>query len=338
MEKRSNINRRDFLQMAATLGIGISLYPHSSYGALPAQRKGKRIGIIGLDTSHSIEFVRTLNAPDIGDAYEGYTVTAAYPYGSREIKSSYSRIEDYTKQVKKHGVTIASSLDELLKVTDVIMLETNDGRLHKEQAKRVFEAGKTVFIDKPVAASYRDVVRIYEMAEQYKVPLFSSSTLRYVENMEMLRNGSLAGKILGADTFCPCEIEPSHPDIFWYGVHGVEMLFAVMGIGCSTVQRVHTASTDIVTGVWEDGRTGVFRGTRTGVSSFGGMAYGEKGNVPIKGYNGYEPLLHKIIDFYKTGIPPVSSKETIELYAFMEAADESKRQNGKAISLAKLEF
>ncbi len=338
MENRSNIYLRSFLQMATTFGIGISLYPHSSYGALPAQQKGKRIGIIGLDTSHSIEFVRTLNAPDISDAYEGYTVTAAYPYGSREINSSYSRIEGYTEQVKKHGVTIASSLDELLKVTDVIMLETNDGRLHKEQAKRVFEAGKTVFIDKPVAASYRDVVRIYEMAEQYKVPLFSSSTLRYVENMEMLRNGSLAGKILGADTFCPCEIEPSHPDIFWYGVHGVEMLFAVMGTGCSTVQRVHTASTDIITGIWEDGRTGVFRGTRTGVSSFGGMAYGEKGNVPIKGYNGYEPLLHKIIDFYKTGIPPVSSKETIELYAFMEAADESKRQNGKAISLAQLEF
>lgn len=338
MRNRSNINRRDFLHVAATLGIGMSLYPHLSYGTPPIQQKGKKIGIIGLDTSHSIEFVKTLNATGVGDTYRGYTVTAAYPYGSREIKSSYNRIAGYKEQVIKHGVTISSSIDDLLKVTDVIMLETNDGRLHKEQVKRIFEAGKPVFIDKPVAASFRDVIAIYEMAEQYKVPVFSSSTLRYVENMEMLRDGSLAGKILGADTFCPCEIEPSHPDLFWYGVHGVEMLFAVMGPGCSTVQRIHTPYTDIVTGVWEDGRTGTFRGTRNGVSSFGGMAFGEKENVPIKGYNGYEPLLQRIINFYKTGIPPVNPKETIEIYAFMEAADESKRQNGKGISIAELKF
>lgn len=338
MENKSNINRRNFLQTAATLGIGLSLYSRSAYAAFPTQQKGKRIGIIGLDTSHSIEFVKALNTTEAGDTYGGYTVTAAYPYGSREIKSSYSRIAGYTDQVKEYGVSICSSIADLLKVTDVIMLETNDGRLRLEQAKMIFEAGKPVFIDKPVAASYRDVIRIYELAEQYKVPVFSSSTLRYVENMEKLQNGSLIGKILGADTFSPCEIEPSHTDLYWYGVHGVEMLFAAMGPGCRTVQRTHTASTDIVTGVWEDGRVGIFRGTRNGVYAYGGMAFGEKGNAPITGYYGYQPLLQKIIDFFRTGISPVNSKETIEIYAFMEAADESKRQHGKEISLAKLKY
>jgi predicted dehydrogenase len=259
-------------------------------------------------------------------------VVAAYPYGSRDIESSFKRIPGYTDDVKKLGVEITGSIDELLNKADVILLETNDGRLHLEQALLVFKAGKPVFIDKPVAASLSDTIAIYDAAKRYKVPVFSASSLRYMETVQAVTKGKI-GKVLGADTYSPATLEKNHPDLFWYGIHGVETLFTVMGMGCKSVSRVHTDNTDIMVGVWEDGRIGTVRGTRSGQHTYGGTVYGETGDATLGPYSGYDSLLVQIIKFFQTGQPPVTPEETLEIYAFMTAADESKRNAGAPASL-----
>src|SRR5690606_37166381 len=162
-------------------------------------------------------------------------VVAAYPYGSKEIKSSAERIPGYTEEIKKMGVSIEGSISELLEKVDVVLLETNDGRLHLEQALQVFKAGKRVFIDKPIAASLKDAVAIFEASKKYNVPVFSASSLRYIKGA----NDIDKNEVVGASTYSPASIEKSHPDLFWYGVHGVETLFTVMGTGCQEVVRVH---------------------------------------------------------------------------------------------------
>lgn len=106
-----------------------------------------------------------------------------------------------------------------------------------------------------------------------------------------------------------------------------------MGTGCQQVVRIHTQGTDVVVGTWADGRIGTFRGTRTGKHEYGGTVYTQAGNVQLGLYGGYEPLLKEIIAYFETGKPPVSPEETIEIFAFMEAADESKRQGGTAVTL-----
>ena len=126
----------------------------------------------------------------------------------------------------------------------------------------------------------------------------------------------------------------NHPDFFWYGIHGIEILYAVMGKGCKELVRINSKDTDIVVGSWYDGRTGTFRGTRTGTHDYGGTAYGEKGNIVLGPFKGYDNLLDQIIAFFKSGIVPVSAEETLEIYTFMEAADESKRNAGKPIMLS----
>lgn len=290
---------------------------------------GKRIGIIGLDTSHSIAFTKVLNAAEPNPAYDGYRVVAAYPYGSKDIETSVKRIPDYIDQVKKLGVEITGSIKELLTKVDVIMLETNDGRLHLEQATEVLKSGKKMFIDKPVAASLSDAIAIYDLAKKYKTPIFSASSLRYIKGIEAIDKE----KVVGADTFSPAALEKTHPDLFWYGIHGVETLYTVMGTGCKTVTRINTPDTDIVVGIWADGRTGTFRGTRTGKHDYGGTVFTQNGNKTLGPYGGYEPLLADIIKYFQTGQVPVTPEETIEIFTFMEAADESKRQGGKQITL-----
>ncbi len=330
----SKLNRRDFLRKSAFTGISLGL---SSTAAFPSVSKklqddDVKVGIIGLDTSHSIAFTRLINDPG-DEAMKGYRVTAAYPYGSRTIESSYSRIPGYIEDIKKLGVEIVDSIQGLLNVVDVILLETNDGNLHLEQSLEVFKAGKPVFIDKPVAGSLEDAIAIYNNAEKYNVPVFSSSSLRWSKNSYELRNGELIGKILGADTYSPARIEPSHPDLFWYGIHGIESLFTVMGPGCREVVRIYHPDTDIVVGTWDDGRTGTFRGIRKGRGGYGGNAFGETGIHEIGPYEGYRQLVVEIIDFFKTGTSPVSFLETIEIFAFMEAADESKRKGGRPVEI-----
>jgi len=270
--------------------------------------------------------------PDTASRYRGYKVVAAYPQGSADIESSVKRIPGYTEEVKKLGVEIVSSVDELLKKVDFILLETNDGRPHLQQALQVIKAGKPIFVDKPVAASLTDAIAIYSAARKNGVPIFSSSSLRYMESAQEAANGKV-GKILGADTYSPATLEKTHPDLFWYGIHGVEILYTVMGSGCRELVRIHTENTDIVTGIWADGRTGSFRGTRTGTHDYGGTAYGEKGNLVLGPFKGYDNLLEQIIDFFESGKPPVTPEETLEIYTFMEAADESKRQGGKPVVL-----
>ena len=301
------------------------------YAGKQAQNSG-RVGIIGLDTSHSVAFTKSLNAAEAGVEFKGYKVVAAYPNGSKDIESSVKRIPGYTEQVKKLGVEIVGSIEELLRKVDVVLLETNDGRPHLEQAMLVLKAGKPMFIDKPVAASLKDVIAIYDAAKKYNVPIFSSSSLRYMQTVQQVVSGKV-GAVLGADTYSPATIEKTHPDFFWYGIHGVEILFSVMGTGCKQVSRVHTNDTDIVVGIWTDGRVGTFRGTRTGTHDYGGTVYGQKGDMSLGPFKGYDDLLVQIIEFFKTGKAPVSPEETLQIYAFMEAADESKRNNGAQIAL-----
>jgi predicted dehydrogenase len=264
---------------------------------------------------------------------QGVEVTAAYPYGSTMIESSASKIPEYTEQVKAMGVTIIDDIDSLIDQVDGILLETNDGTLHLDQALRVIQAKKPLFIDKPVAARLENVFRIYQTAKENKVPMFSSSALRYLKKVQEIQHGQVIGEITGASTFCPEKWEPSHTDLFWYGIHGVELLYTLMNTGCKRVKRILTDNTDLVIGVWSSDRLGTFRGDLEGRQQYGGTAFGTKGVMYVGQFEGYNALIEKIIEFFRTGISPVDDAETLELYTFMEAADVSKKRNGDWVEL-----
>jgi predicted dehydrogenase len=329
------MERRHFIKTVTAGSVGMTMSGISFPAGDFENAQRNRIGIIGLDTSHSIAFTKALNDPSAGSEFAGFRVVAAYPKGSNDIKSSVERIPGYTEEIKKFGVEIVNSIDELLNRVDVILLETNDGRIHLDQALPVLKAGKRMFIDKPIAASLTDAIAIFNASKYFNVPVFSSSSLRYLPGIKDVKNGS-AGRIIGADTYSPATIEKSHPDLFWYGIHGVEALFAVMGTGCISVTRIYTEGTDLVAGTWNDGRIGTFRGIRSGKGDYGGTAFGEKGVVDLGKYAGYNPLLEQIVVFFQSGNPPVDQNETIEIFAFMAAAEESKKKGGLPVEISKV--
>lgn len=293
-----------------------------------------RAGIIGLDTSHSPAFTKLLNGPEAGGELAGVRIVAAFPGGSPDIPESRDRVAGFTKIVQDLGVEIVDSVEDLLTKVDVVLIESVDGRPHLEYARKAIQAGKPLFVDKPVAGSLADAVELYRLANEAKIPVFSSSGLRFSGGVRGMTSDDRVGKVLGCEARSPCVIEPHHPDLFWYGIHGVETLYTIMGPGCESVTRTHTPEADVVVGVWKDGRIGTFRGLRgEHARGFGATVFGSKGVVPSGGFEGYQPLVVEIVKFFKSGKPPVSAEETLEIFAFMEAADESKRQGGQSVSL-----
>jgi hypothetical protein len=293
-----------------------------------------RIGLIGLDTSHVMAFTQLLNDPTDKNHVPGGKVVAGFKGGSPDIESSRSRVEGYAKDLsEKYGVKVVDSIEALCQEVDVVMLESVDGRPHLDQVRPVFKAGKPVFIDKPVAGSLKDAIEIYRLAKQSKVPCFSSSSYRYYDSLVKLKQTDV-GDIRSVISYGPCHLEPHHPDLFWYGVHPAEALFTILGVGCESVTRVTTPDTDVITGIWSDGRVGVLHGLRKGPLPHKVIVFGTKAAAEQSGGGDYAPLIREIMTFFQTGVAPVSAEETIELFAFMEGADESKRQGGKPVRIA----
>jgi hypothetical protein len=301
--------------------------------AAVAMAEDLRIGLIGLDTSHVIAFTKIINDPKATGPLAKVKLVAAFRGGTRDIPSSADRIDKYTETLtKEYGLKLYPTIAELCENVDAIMLESVDGRPKVRQAIPVIDAGLPLFIDKPMAGSLADVIFIFDYAKKKSVPIFSSSSLRYGKTNQAIRHGSI-GTVTRAEVHSPCSLEVHHPDLFWYGVHGCESLFTIMGTGCQSVVRRTAADGKIeVEGTWKGGRTGIFREGK----GYGGKAKGTKGESEAGGYDGYAPLVVEAVKMFQTGKVPVSAQETIEMFAFMAAADESKRRDGKPVTIKEM--
>ena len=295
-----------------------------------------RLGMIGLDTSHVVAFTKLLNDSSDKNHVPGGRVVLAYKGGSADIESSHTRVEGYAKELQdKFGVKMVDSIEELCQGVDAVLLESVDGRPHLAQARPVIQAKKRLFIDKPVAGSLRDAIEIYRLARQHQVPVFSSSSYRYYESLVAVKETPV-GDIRAVISYGPAHLEPHHPDLFWYGVHPTEALFTILGTGCESVVRMATPDTDVVTGIWSRGRSGTLVGLRQGPLPHKVTVFGTKGVAEQKGSGDYAPLVREVMKFFQTGVAPVSPEETLEIFAFMEAADESKRLGGRPVNIAEL--
>lgn len=296
-----------------------------------------KIGIIGLDTSHVTAFTQLLNDSTHKFHVPGGKVVVAFPGGSPDFDLSISRVQGFTDKLRdEHGVQIADSIEQVAELADAILLESVDGRVHLEQFAKIAPTGKPVFIDKPLAVSSADAKEIAALAAKHGNAILSTSALRYAEGLTEVLANAEKGAIIGVDTFGPMAIQPTQPGYYWYGIHSVEMAFAVLGKDCLDVTVTTNEDYDIIVGRWADGRIATVRGNRKGNNSFGAVVHREKGSQFVDVYSNPKPyyasLLERIVPLFKGEGAAIDFEETIAVIRFIEAANES-RGNGQTVAL-----
>lgn len=296
-----------------------------------------KIAIIGLDTSHAPLFAELLNNPDHPHHVRGGKVTAAYPGGSPDFELSIGRVDKFTAEVRDNsGVPIVQSIQEAAENADAILLLSVDGRVHLEQFRQIVPYGKPVFIDKPFAVTTRDAKAMYRLAQEHGIPLMSCSSVRWSEGLGRALDSADQGNIIGVDTYGPMELQSTQPGFYWYGIHAADMLYRSMGKGCKEVTVTTNADHDLAVGVWEDGRVGTLRGNRKGNRRFGALIHREQGTEHVDVYADGKPyyasMLEEVIRMFQTGAAPIDMTETLEVIAFLEAANES-RETGRTVKL-----
>jgi len=287
-----------------------------------------KIGILDFDTSHVVEFTKRLNHLNIDK--DQWVDGAQVVIGcAGESKLSPERIPGFTEQMRKMGVPLVDKPEEMIGKVDAMLIEAVDGSVHFERAKPFLEAGIPCYVDKPFATSVEQAKKIIALADKKKLPLFSSSSLRYAPEVVDFVSGK-SGKVIGAITYGPCSLHERNPGLFHYGIHAVEILYALMGPGCRQVTATHEKDVDMVTGQWADGRVASVRGTRSGVSSYGFIAFTDKGTpqVTVSTKYIYRELLKEIVKMFQTGKSPLDINVTLEIVGFIEAAYNSAMNHG----------
>ena len=295
-----------------------------------------RIGFIGTDTSHVIEFSKILNNPSNQEHVAGARIVAAYKGGSSDIVLSRTRVDKFAEELgTTWGVEIVPDIPTLCSKVDAVILESGDGRVHLQQVKPVLAAHKPVFIDKPLAATMEDALEIDRLAKAAGVPWFSSSGFRF----GVIATTMKYPDALGVSVWGPGPIEEHHHlELAWYAVHSIELLYTLMGTGCQEVTRIaggdFNSGSDLIVGRWRDGRVGTVRALRP-YGTYGAVVFRPKDVVqsPPNVRYSYAPLVKEIVAFFQTGKPPVPNEETIEIYAFMDAAQRSKEAGGKPVTM-----
>ena len=324
-----------------------------------------KVGVIGLDNYQAVAFTYLFHRATEDEDLLGIKVVCAFPGGSPDIEDSVRGLPRWIERFENEKIPLVDSIETLLTKVDAVLVMSLDGRKHLQQVTPVLKAGKPVYISRPLAASLDDAIEIFRRAREYNTPIFSCSQHRFVPGFIGMRDHPDVGKVLGCSVYGGLKTEPHHSDFFWHGVHSAETLFTIMGPGCVSVTRASTPDFDLVTGVWKDGRIGTYRAIRKGAIKYSGIVFGEKGILragnygrglpilwkppkeektsapagehwiaPQGEYMGYKGVSKEIGKFFKTGKPPVSADETIEIFAFLEAAHESKRQGGVPVKLS----
>ena len=288
-----------------------------------------KFGLLDFDTSHAVEFTKRLNhlAIDKEQFVDGGKVVIGCP---GESKLSPERIAGFTDEMKKLGVPLADKPTDMIGKVDAMLIEAVDGSVHYERARPFLEAGIPCFVDKPFACSVSDARKMIDLAAKKKLPLFSSSSLRFAPELVDFVADQKHGKILGAISYGPASLHERNPGLFHYGIHAVEVLYTLMGPGCETVTCTADKGADVTTGHWRDGRIASVRGVRAGAADYGAIAFTEKrvAQVPIGTKFIYRELLKKVVETFTTGKPPIDIAETLEIVGFIEAAFKSQNNHG----------
>lgn len=286
-----------------------------------------RIGIIGLDSSHAVEFTKILNNENHPFHVKGAKVVAATPYSSNDLPLSFERVKGFTEQVLEFNqVQLKGTVHDVVVESDALLVTSVDGRNRLGIFTELASYQKPIFIDKPLALSLQEAQSIISLSEKFGTPIMSTSSLRYAENLLKILS-QYNNDITGLYLHGPLPLQKVMPGYFWYGIHMVEVIVTVLGNNIKKVRVETNNHYEWVVIEFLDGRLATIRGDRINYQDFGALIHTTDQAFSIdlgKGKPYYASLLEKIIPFFKTGINPISSDEMLSVIHLVETINKNR--------------
>ena len=287
-----------------------------------------RIGIIGLDSSHTIEFTRRFQAPDCppDQRVAGVTVTRCMrfetPFQDR------AGLDNRQQELEGWGVEVTEDFDTAVAGADAVMIEINDPNLHLEYVRRCAGLGVPLFLDKPLAQDLAAGLEIARIAAEHDLRVCSASSLRFAAGLQDACAALPAPRHV--TTFGPINRAAAGSSIVWYGVHAVEMLVRAIGRGASMVSTHRWDEDAVLVVEYADGRTGVVELCVGG--GYGGVLRSGHDVVPytVDHAGIYPALLNELVPFLAGGASPVPLEDAVEVIAILDAAERSSQAGGAA--------
>lgn len=297
-----------------------------------------RLGIVDFDSSHCIEFTRRFNHVGLtSDQYvDGARVVAGWPGTS---VMAPERIPGFRNEMVAAGVPLVDAPDQLVGQIDAVLILSLCGTAHFERVRPFLAAGIPAYVDKPFACTLSDALQILNLARTTGVTVAYASALRYAEELPELRTIiHRSGGLVGLLSSGPAKRADMNPGLFHYGIHAIEVLYALMGPGCVDIANTFVDGAEFITGRWADGRLASVRGARHGATAYSVTAFCGNAVIhqPISTRYAYRNLCREIVRSLSVPAPLVPYEEIEEVTRFVLAARQSEHSHGIPITLSSL--
>ncbi len=276
-----------------------------------------KVAIVGLDSSHSIQFANRAQAPECepDQKVEGIEIISCMRFETpfQDKKG----LDERTAQLEGWGVKVYEDFDKTVEGAEALLLEVNDSSLHVEYFEKAAKLGLPVFLDKPLADTMENGLEIARIAKEYNVRMFSASSLRFIENM--VDTVDKVENIQCTSVFGPLGIAAAGESVVWYGVHAFELLQRAMGRGAKEVTAVNDEKGVVAVIHYEDGRRGVVELAKGAFVYGGSVRSNDDKAVFICDMNyAYKGLLERIVAFFNGAPAPVEFEDTLEIMNLLD--------------------
>lgn len=285
------------------------------------------LAIIGADSTHTENFAGIINR---GLAGPGLRVTRLWGANPEQARA---------KALETGIDEVVDAPEQAMHDVDAVLVLNRWGPDHFAPAMQAVDRGLPLFVDKPLCDDPREAVTLVRAAAAAGVPLTSASAVRYDRAFRQLLE-RLPG--LGRTRSIMFTL-PQNWQL--YGVHAVDVMHAVFGVGAEDVTSIRGELGDVVTIRWPDGQVGIANQAREAWMGMLCVALGEDGwthaDMPgsdtIDGFpRMYLESIKQFLAMLESGEPPISNEEIVDVIRVVAAAERSATSDSRRVLLSEM--
>lgn len=225
----------------------------------------------------------------------------------------------------ERGIPCYGSVEEMSEQVDAIVIPAaSNPELHRELFANAVKAAVPVFVDKPFAQNAEEGFAIFRMAREKKVPVFSSSSLRFSDEVTSTQREAVPPEYVQAWGGWSRKFDE-------FIIHPIETAMSVMGASVEAVGRETVGDTHRITLYYPEGRRAdVFFSPGEQPYEFSVCnAAGWRHQVIASPF--FERLIDHALDFFRGEPPVVTPRETLAVLKAIDAARVS--SNGEIVKI-----